>query len=243
MTGDDQNQTLISQSGRTYSVNPKKLRKGLIMDPKWRVIALSLMAICLVLLVVSTMSTNWREDHEYRIDVFITHGLWRICRDIKFGATLDHKCLSALANEAPDWFQTVRAFMLLAILMVFISFAYSVKLIYQIPVVRNKNQKPSVSLALPAILMFVGAICSLVGVTTYSVATHMDQGLYFPESLPPTWANSWAQVWAKRNSLPSDRPEDRAMDMNYGYSYALGWLGVISTTASFVVNLVASSRR
>ena len=51
------------------------------------------------------------------------------------------------------------------------------------------------------------------------------------------------QVWAKRNSLPSDRPEERAMDMTYGYSYALGWLGVISTTASFAVNLVASGKQ
>jgi len=213
------------------------------MDPKWRIISLSLMAITLILLVVATMSTNWREDHEGRIDVFITHGLWRICRDIKFGATLDHKCIGALANEAPDWFQCVRAFMLLAILVVFISFAYSIKLIYEIPIVKNKNQRTTVSLALPAVLMFVGAIFALVGVTTFSVATHMDQGLYFPESLPPTWANSWAQVWAKRNSLPSDRPEEKEMTMTYGYSYALGWVGVISTTASFVVNLIASGRQ
>jgi len=77
---------------------------GLIMDPKWRIIALTLMAITFILLVVSTMSTNWREDHEGRIDVFITHGLWRICRDIKFGATLDHKCMSGLANDAPGKF-------------------------------------------------------------------------------------------------------------------------------------------
>lgn len=71
------------------------------MDPKWRIISLTLMGVTFILLVISTMSTNWREDHESRIDVFVTHGLWRICRDIKFGATLDHKCLSDLANQAP----------------------------------------------------------------------------------------------------------------------------------------------
>lgn len=213
------------------------------MDPIWRIISLSLMAITLVLLVVATMSTNWREDHEGRIDVFVTHGLWRICRDIKFGATLDHKCMSSLANEAPDWFQTVRAFMLLAVLMVLISFAYSVKLIYQLPIIKHRNQKASVSLVLPALLMFVAAVCGLVGIVTFSVATHMDQGLYFPESLPPTWGNSWAQVWAKRNSLPSDRPDEKAVDMKYGYSYVIGWLGVISTATSFAVNLVASGKQ
>ncbi|XP_066934434.1 uncharacterized protein [Clytia hemisphaerica] len=217
--------------------------EGLIMEPKWRIISLSLMAVTLVLLVAATMSTNWREDHEGRIDVFITHGLWRICRDIKFGATLDHKCMASLANNAPDWFQTVRAFMLLTCLVVLIAFAYAVKLIYQLPVIKHRNQKASVSLALPAILMFVAAVTGLIGVTTFSVATHMDQGLYFPESLPPTWGNSWAMVWAKRNSLPSDRPEEKAMEMTYGYSYALGWLGVLSTTASFVVNLVASGKQ
>lgn len=42
------------------------------------------------------------------------------------------------------------------------------------------------------------AVCALIGVVTFSVATHMDQGLYFPESLPPTWANSWAQVSKNR---------------------------------------------
>lgn len=213
------------------------------MDPKWRIIALSLMAITLIFLVVATMSTNWREDHEGRIDVFITHGLWRICRDIKFGATLDHKCLSSLANDAPDWFQCVRAFMLLAILFVFISFAYAIKLITSIPITKNKNQRTAqVSLAIPAVLTFVAAIFALVGVTTYSVATHMDQGLYFPEALPPTWANSWAQVWAKRNSLPSDRPEEKVMEMTYGYSYAIGWISVVTSTASFVVNLIASGK-
>ena len=38
------------------------------------------------------------------------------------------------------------------------------------------------------------AVFALIGVVTFSVATHMDYGLYFPESLPPTWGNSWAQV-------------------------------------------------
>jgi hypothetical protein len=31
--------------------------------------------------------------------------------------------------------------------------------------------------------------------------------------------------------------------MKYGYSYAIGWLGVVSTTASFVVNLIASGKQ
>lgn len=41
---------------------------------------------------------------------------------------------------------------------------------------------------------FISAIFSLIGVTTFAVATHMAQGLYFPESLPATWGNSWAEV-------------------------------------------------
>ena len=38
------------------------------------------------------------------------------------------------------------------------------------------------------------AICALVGVSTFAVASAMDQALYFPEDLPPTWARSWAEV-------------------------------------------------
>lgn len=71
------------------------------MNPKWRIIALSLMGVALVFLVLATMSTGWREDLEASMNVFVTHGLWRICRDITFGATVDHACLSSLANAAP----------------------------------------------------------------------------------------------------------------------------------------------
>lgn len=57
-----------------------------------------------------------------------------------------------------DWFQTVRAFMLMSILLVLISFGYSIKQIYQIPIIKHRNQKDSVSLVLPALLMFVGGL-------------------------------------------------------------------------------------
>ena len=57
-----------------------------------------------------------------------------------------------------DWFQTVRAFMLMSILLVLISFGYSIKQIYQLPIIKHKNQKASVSLVLPALLMFVGGL-------------------------------------------------------------------------------------
>ena len=72
------------------------------MEPKWRILSLSLMGSTFVILLLAVMSTNWREDQEDRYNVYITHGLWRICRDIKFGATLDHKCLSAYANDGPS---------------------------------------------------------------------------------------------------------------------------------------------
>lgn len=57
-----------------------------------------------------------------------------------------------------DWFQTVRAFMLMSILLVLISFGYSIKQIYQLPIIKHKNQKASVSLVIPALLMFVGGL-------------------------------------------------------------------------------------
>ena len=67
-----------------------------------RVIALLFMALTFVFLAVTTMSTHWREDEDDRFGVHITLGLWRICRDIKFGATLDHKCDVTLSNNAPS---------------------------------------------------------------------------------------------------------------------------------------------
>jgi len=217
------------------------LTNRLVMDPKWRVICLSMMGITFVILLVAVMSTGWREDQEDRYNVFITHGLWRICRDIKFGATLDHDCSSSYANDAPDWFQTVRAFMLMAVVASFAGFVYAVYLIASLPIITNpKYPKQSVSLALPGMLYLAAAVCVLIGSATYSVATAMDQALYFPENLPPTWGNSWAQVLAKRNTIPSDLPEVKNMKMSYSYSFGLSWLSLFTTTASFIVTFVAS---
>lgn len=216
---------------------------GLIMNPIWRVICLSLMAITLIFLTLSTFTTAWREDDESVINVFSTIGLWRICRDIKHGATVDHKCLGELANDAPTWFQCCRAFMLIALIFVLISFILGVRTIVQIPPVKNKNARPhTVSLGLPALLMFVSAIFTMIGVSIFAVATHMEQGLYFPEYQPPTWGNSWSQVMAKRNSIPSELPEDHDMKLKYSYSFAYGWVGCIFGTASFVINLIASGK-
>ena len=64
-------------------------------------ISLSVMATSLIFLTIAVSSTHWREDREPWIDVLSTLGMWRICRDIRFGATLDHKCLASLANDAP----------------------------------------------------------------------------------------------------------------------------------------------
>lgn len=208
---------------------------------RWRVLSLSLMAVTFIILLTATMSTNWREDQEDRYNVYITQGLWRICRDIKFGATLDHKCLAEYANDGPDWFQTVRAFMLMALLACFGGLCHAVYMVVTLPVIKNKNY-PNVYLTftIPAILYLLGAVCVLIGVATYSVATAMSQALYFPENLPPTWGNSWAQVLAKRNSIPSDLPEVKNMKMSYGYSFGLAWLSFFTTTATFVVSFIAS---
>lgn len=54
------------------------------------------------------------------------------------------------------WFQCCRAFMLIALIFVLISFILGVRTIVQIPPVKNKNARPhTVSLGLPALLMFV----------------------------------------------------------------------------------------
>lgn len=58
-----------------------------------------------------------------------------------------------------DWFQVVRAFMLLSILLVLIAFAYGIKATYSIPVMKNKNARaPNMSLALSAMLMFLAGM-------------------------------------------------------------------------------------
>ena len=215
--------------------------KGLVMDPKWRIACLTLMGMTLIILVVAVMSTGWREDQEDRYNVFITHGLWRVCRDITFGSTVDHACASSFANEAPDWFQSVRAFMLMAVVSSFVGFIYSVYLVATMPAIKNpKYPNQTVSLAFPGMLYLVAAVCVLVGSSTYSVATAMDQALYFPENLPPTWGNSWAEVLAKSNAIPSDMPDVQDMKMKYGYSFGLAWLSFFTTTTSFIVTFVAS---
>jgi len=222
--------------------NSYGMTNRLMTDPKWRIICLSAMGVTLVMLLASVMSTGWRVDQEDRYNVAITHGLWRICRDIKFGATLDHVCASSFANDAPDWFQTVRAFMLMAVVACFGGFVYGVYLIATLSQEKEtKYSNPqSASLALPGLLYMAAAVCVLIGSATYSVATAMDQALYFPENLPPTWGNSWAQVLAKRNAIPSDLPEVKNMQMKYGWSFGLSWLSLFTTTGSFILTVIAN---
>merc|ERR1711962_26029 len=224
------------RSLRGSSTSSKLARK-----PQWRIATLVLMGVTLAFLTVATMSTGWREDREDRYDVYITHGLWRVCRDIKFGATVDHQSMTSYANEAPDWFQCVRGFMLIAVLLCLTGFGYSVYLIASLPPVKNpKFPNIAVTFALPGLLYILAAACVLVGSGTYSVATAMDQALYFPENLPPTWGNSWAEVLAIRNTIPSDLPEVTNMNMKYGYSFGLAWLSLVTTLTSGIVSLVAS---
>ena len=87
-------------------------------------------------------------------------------------------------------------------------FLHAVYLITKLPPIKNpKFPNVAVTFGLPGLLYLFAAVCVLVGSGTYSVATAMDQALYFPENLPPTWGNSWAEVLAIRNSIPSDLPE------------------------------------
>lgn len=226
------------------SWNPYSRRlcnRGLVRNPIWRVVCLVLMASTFIFLLIATMSTGWRVDQEDRYNVVITHGLWRACRDITFGATVDHLCSTSFTNDAPDWFQTVRAFFLMALLACFIGFAYSVIVFAKMEPIRNpKYPNITVSLMLPGFLFMIAAVFVLTGCSVYSVATAMDQALYFPENLPPTWGNSWAQVLAKRNTIPSDLPDVASMKMEYGYSFGLAWLSLFTTTATFVISFVAS---
>jgi len=60
----------------------------------------------------------------------------------------------------------VRAFMLIAILMVLISFGYSVKVIAQLPVLKHRNQRTAVSLVIPALLTFVGGKSTILDIFT-----------------------------------------------------------------------------
>ena len=203
---------------------------------------MTFMSFALTFLLISTMSTGWRMDSESRMMVNTTIGLWRICRDIIFGATVDHDCLSSLANQAPSWFQVVRAFMIIAVLFNIFAFLIGFKTLATAPPVKHLNDKPpSTPMIIPALLMFLATLFSLLGLATFGVASAMKEALYFPEKLPPTWANSWAQVWAKLNSLPSDRPDLREIVLNYGYSFGLGWLGFILALLSGIINIIAKS--
>ena len=87
-------------------------------------------------------------------------------------------------------------------------FLHAVYLVVKLPPIKNpKFPNVAVTFALPGLLYLFAAVCVLVGSGTYSVATAMDQALYFLENLPPTWGNSWAEVLAVRNTIPSDLPE------------------------------------
>ncbi|XP_065655732.1 uncharacterized protein LOC100209915 [Hydra vulgaris] len=212
------------------------------MNLKFRVLTMTFMSFALIFLLVSTMSTGWRMDTESRMNVYTTFGMWRICRDIIFGATVDHNCLSSLANAAPAWYQVVRAFMIIAVIFNLIAFLLGFKTLSLAPALKHRNDKPPATpMLIPALFMFLTTLFSLLGLATFGVATAMNEALYFPEKLPPTWANSWAQVWAKLNSLPSDRPDLREIVSKYGYSFGLGWLGFILALLSGVINIIAKS--
>lgn len=212
-----------------------------VSDTKWRVISLLAMGTSFVLVLIATISTNWREDQEDRYDVLITHGLWRICRDIKFGSTFDHKCSAQYASDGPDWLQTVRVFMVMSTVSAFLGFAYSVYLIATMPEIK-KTPYPTndISFNWSGLIFLFSTVCVFIGAAVYSVATAMDQALYFPENLPPTWGNSWAQVLARRNSMPSDIRDAAQMKMSYGYSFGFAWFSVVSMCTTFILNFFVS---
>lgn len=217
------------------------------ISAKWRIYTLVAMGTSLVCVTIALGSTDWREDNEPWLNIKSTYGAWRICRDIKFGATLDHQCFTSLTNNAPLWFQCFRGFMCLALLLVFIAFLVGIKTVTSIPPEGMKgDEAPSplipskpARMLVPALLMFCGAFACLMSVGTFAVATHLERALYYPPNLAPTWADSWAQVWAKLQSQPQNRVKYKDMDIQYGYSFAIGCLGVISSFASFVLNVCA----
>jgi len=225
---------------------PKIKKPSLMMHPKWRVISLSVMATSLVFLSIAVSSTHWRIDHEPWIDVLSTLGMWRICRDIKFGATLDHKCLTSLPNNAPAWYQVTRGFLSLGLLFEFIAFAVAIKIITSIPIptpetIKSNLPQPRVNMVIPLLLMFCASVVVLIGVSTFAVATHLERALYFPPNLPPTWADSWAQVWAKRQSQPQNRVKYNEMTMSYGYSFGFAWASVLSSMVSWMTIIASRS--
>ena len=215
----------------------------LSLQPRWRMMTLILMGTTVVLLTVATMSTGWREDQEDRYDVFITHGLWRVCRDIKFGSTVDHQCLTKYTNEGPSWFQCVRTFMMLSMLLCFAGFFYGVYLVARLTPIDTTGKLPrriKVTFLVPGLIYLLAALCVFVGAGTYSIATAMKYALYFPENLPPTWGNSWSTVLAVRNTIPSELPDVTEMKMKYGYSFGLAWFSFITSGFSGILCLVGS---
>ena len=211
------------------------------MKPIWRIVSLSLMGITFVILLLAVMTTNWREDHEERNDVFITHGLWRICRDIRFHATVDHKCFSEYASNGPSWLHAVRGFMSMAVLTSFVGFVYAVYLIANLPIIKDINYpNQKVSLVLSGVLYVFAALCILIGSSIYTAASSINRALYFPEDLPPTWGNSWSEVSASHNTISPVLSEDTNMKIFYGYSFGLAWFSLFTTTASFIVNFIGS---
>lgn len=234
----------VNQVKMTFNIYSPIHTTRVVMDTKWRIIPLLLMGFSFVMTLVATITTNWREDEESRYDVFITHGLWRICRDIKFGSTFDHKCHAEYASNGPDWLIATRVFMTLSCLTSFLGFVYSVYLMATIPKIQKFMPYPctEVSLNWSGLIFLISAICAFIGAIAYSAATSMEQALYFPENLPPTWGNSWAQVLARRNSMPSDLPNTVNMTIEYGYSFGLAWFGVVLQCCAFVINFFVSAQ-
>lgn len=200
----------------------------------YRTTALLSMAITFIVLTVATMSTDWRQDKDDHFNVFVTLGLWRICRDVTYGATVDHKCFD------PGWYHCVRVMMMISLLLTFSAFITSIYLIVSLPAMRKGFPSPHVSMVIPALVMVVAAGCAFLGILVFAISTSTGQGLYFPDGLEPSWGDSWADVWSQQGSLPVPNEGGGDLEMKYGYSFALGCVSIFTTTASFVVNCIVS---
>jgi len=228
-----------------------KNKAGQVMTPKWRIISLTMMGFSFVCISLSAASTHWRLDHEPWLDIDTTYGMWRICRDITFGATIDHQCGSSpeavdLANNAEPWYQVFRGFLCVAMLLELIAFGLGIRTVTQIPLPEHDQSKPRpawparpANMVIPAILMLVGGVFALFSVGTFAVATHLMRTLFFPPNLKPIWARSWDQVWALAGSQPDNRVDTAEVTIRYGYSFAICWVGVLSSFLSFFLNLCA----
>ena len=163
--------------------------------------------------------------------VLVTHGLWRMCRDITPGATVDHKCSGEYANDAPNLYQVVRSFMTLSVFICTAGFALAIYQMINMPTLveirRRAVPYAGVSLHVAGLLYFLGTLCALVGSLSYSIHTYYDEALYFPEQLPPTWGTGWAEVLANLNSFTSDTVDVTGIEMHYGYSFGMAWSGVV----------------